>query len=52
MKLSTNVRNGHVVVALCGKLDVTNAADAGAAITGLMARGQSLIIDMWALDFI
>jgi anti-anti-sigma regulatory factor len=33
-------------------LDVTNAADAGAAITDLMARDQSLIIDMSALDFI
>ena len=35
-----------------GELDVTGAADAEAAITAGVAPGQSLIIDMPALDFI
>jgi anti-anti-sigma factor len=52
VELKTSVRGGHVVVALRGDLDITGAADAEAAITGLMARGQSLVIDMSALDFI
>lgn len=51
VNLSTSTRDGHVVVALCGELDVTDPADAEAAITALMARGQSLIIDMSTLDF-
>jgi hypothetical protein len=33
-------------------LNVTGAADAEAAITAVVARGQSLVIDMSALDFI
>ena len=40
------------MVALRGDLDVTGAAEAGAAIAVLVARGQSLIIDMSALDFL
>ena len=51
-ELKTSVRGGHVVVALRGDLDIAGAADAEAAITGLMARGQILIIDLSALDFI
>jgi anti-anti-sigma factor len=38
-------------VALCGDLDFTGAADAEAALAALMARGQSLVIDLPALDF-
>jgi hypothetical protein len=41
VELKTSVRGGHVVVALRGDLDITGAADAEAAITGLMARGQT-----------
>ena len=52
VELSTSARDGHVVVALCGELDVTDAPDAEAAITGLVAPGRSLVIDMAALDFI
>jgi anti-sigma B factor antagonist len=44
--------DSHVVVALRGDLDVTGAADAEAPITALVARGQYLVIDMSALDFI
>jgi anti-sigma B factor antagonist len=50
--LRTSVCEGRVVVALRGDLDVTGAADAEAAISALVARGQSLIIDVSALDFI
>jgi anti-sigma B factor antagonist len=52
VELRTSACDGHIVVALCGDLDVTGAADAEAAITALVARGQSLIIDMSALDLI
>ena len=52
VELETSVRGGRLVVGLRGDLDVTSAADAEAAITALMARGQSLVIDMSALDFI
>jgi anti-anti-sigma factor len=51
VELKTSVRDGRVVVALRGDLDVTGAADADAAIMAQVARGQSLIIDMSALDF-
>jgi anti-anti-sigma factor len=50
--LKSSIRGGRVVVALRGDLDVTGAADAEASITARMARGQSLVIDMSALDFI
>jgi anti-sigma B factor antagonist len=46
------VRDGHVVVALRGELDVTGAADAEAAITALVAPRRCVIIDTSALDFI
>jgi hypothetical protein len=39
---TASVYDGHVVVVLRGDLDVTGVADAEAAITALMARGQSL----------
>ena len=52
VELKTSAYDGHVVVALRGDLDITDAADAEAALTALVARGQSLIIDMSALDFI
>lgn len=53
VELKSSECEGHVVVvALCGELDVTGAADAEAAIMALLARGQCLVIDMSALDFI
>jgi anti-sigma B factor antagonist len=52
VELTTSACDGHLVVALCGELDVTGAADAEAAITALVARGQYLVIDMSALDFL
>ena len=52
VELTTSACDGHLVVALCGDLDVTGAADAEAAITALVARGQYLVIDMSALGFL
>jgi len=51
IELETSARGGHVVVALRGELDVSGAADVEAAITAVVVPGQSLIIDMSALDF-
>jgi anti-sigma B factor antagonist len=51
VELKASVRGGLIVVVLRGDLDVTGAADAEAAIAALVAPGQSLIIDMSALDF-
>jgi anti-sigma B factor antagonist len=51
-ELKTSVRGGCVVVAMRGELDVIGAAEAEAAITARVAQGQSLVIDMSALDFI
>jgi anti-anti-sigma factor len=52
IELNVSVREGVVIVGLRGDLDVTGSADAEAAIMTLVARGQSLIIDMSALGFI
>jgi len=52
VELSTSACDGHVVVAVRGNLDISGAADAGAAITALVVPDCCLIIDMSALDFI
>jgi anti-anti-sigma factor len=52
IELKTTARDGHVVVALRGELDVSGAAGVEAAIAAVMVPGQSLIIDMSALDFL
>jgi hypothetical protein len=41
VELSTSACDGHVVVVLRGDLDITGAADAGAAIT-------TLVTDRWS----
>jgi anti-anti-sigma factor len=51
VELNPSVEDGHVVVALRGDLDVTGTGAAEAAITALVVRGQSLVIDMSGLDF-
>ena len=51
IRLETSARDGHVVVALRGELDVSGAAGVEAAITAEVVPGQSLIIDMSALGF-
>lgn len=52
VEFRSTARDGHAVVALRGELDLTGVAAVETAIMSLMARGQSLIIDMSALDFI
>jgi anti-anti-sigma factor len=51
VELKAGVRDDFVVVVLRWDLDVTGAADAEAAIAALVAPGQTLIIDISALDF-
>ncbi len=51
VELETSARDGHVVMALRGELDVSGAAAVEAAITAVVVPGQSLIIDLAALDF-
>jgi anti-sigma B factor antagonist len=51
VELKASVRDGFVVVVLRGDLDVTGAAGVEAAIAALVAPGQTLIIDISALDF-
>jgi anti-anti-sigma factor len=52
VELKASVRDGLTVVALRGDLDITGAADAEAATAALVASGQTLIIDISALDVI
>ena len=52
VELTTSACDGHLVVALCGELDVIGAADAEAAIPALVAGGQYLVIDMSALGLL
>ena len=52
VELKASVRDGFVVGVMRGDLDVTGAADAQAAIAALAVPGQTLIIDISALDFI
>jgi len=52
VELRTRVCDGHVVVALIGALDTTDAVTAAAAVIALAPRGQELIIDLAALEFI
>jgi hypothetical protein len=52
VELSTSACDGHVVVALSGDRDITDAANARAAIAALVVPGRCLIVDMAALDFI
>jgi siroheme synthase len=43
VELTASVRDGHVVVVLCGDLDVTGAADAEAAITVRTHRHRPIV---------
>jgi anti-sigma B factor antagonist len=52
IELSTSACDGHVVVALRGDLDITGAANAGAAMAALVIPNRCLITDLAALDFI
>jgi anti-sigma B factor antagonist len=50
--LSTRECDGHVVVALCGVLDVADAASVAVALTAAAARERDVIIDLAGLEFI
>jgi anti-sigma B factor antagonist len=50
--LSTSERDGTVVVTLCGKLDIVDAAEVAAALVTAVAREPRVIVDLAGLDFI
>jgi anti-anti-sigma factor len=50
--LSTGEGDSHVVVALRGELDVTDAASVAAVIADAAARHLEIIVDLAGLDFI
>ena len=50
--LSTRECGGHVVVALCGELDLVDAADVAAALAAAVACEPRIIVDLAGLDFI
>jgi anti-anti-sigma factor len=50
--VGTRVCGGHVVVALCGELDVVDAADAAAAVSAVAGGGRRVIVDLSGLVFI
>jgi anti-anti-sigma factor len=52
VELRTRVCGGHVVVALIGVLDTTDAVTLAAAVIALVPGGDELIIDLERLDFI
>ena len=50
--LSTRERDGQVIVALRGALDVADAVSVAAALTAVAARQRDIIIDLTGLEFI
>jgi anti-sigma B factor antagonist len=42
----------HVIVALCGELDMADAAEVAAALTGVAAGRQKTVVDLAGLAFI
>jgi anti-sigma B factor antagonist len=50
--LSTREYKGQVVVALCGELDIADAANVAAALTEIVARRPQIIVDLAGLNFI
>jgi anti-sigma B factor antagonist len=50
--LSTRECGGHVVVALCGELDLADAAEVAAALVAAVAREPGIIVDLAGLEFI
>jgi anti-sigma B factor antagonist len=51
-ELSTREDGGHLIVTLCGELDVVDAASIAAALTAAAARNPRIIIDLAELEFI
>ena len=52
INLSSRECDGRAVVALCGELDVADAASAAAALIAVAARVRELIVDLAGLEFI
>jgi anti-sigma B factor antagonist len=52
VSLSTREYDGHVVVALCGELDVVDVASVMAVLAAAAARDPRIIVDLAALEFI
>jgi anti-sigma B factor antagonist len=50
--LSSRESDGRAVVALCGKLDVADAAGVAAALNAVAVRARELIVDLAGLEFI
>jgi anti-sigma B factor antagonist len=52
LHVSTRVRDGYVVVALRGEVDLANVGDVGAALIAATARAPLIIVDLATLTFI
>ena len=52
MELAARERDGQVVVALRGELDVADAATIVTALMGIAARERQVIVDLEGLEFI
>jgi anti-sigma B factor antagonist len=50
--LSTRRCDSHTVVALCGELDIADAAAVAAALTAIAASEPAIIVDLAGLEFI
>ena len=52
VNMTTRECDGHVVVVLCGELDVADAADIAAALAIVAASAADIIVDLAGLGFI
>jgi anti-sigma B factor antagonist len=52
MDLGSGESGGHAVVALCGELDLMDAAAVAAALKAVAAREPRIIVDLAGLEFI
>jgi anti-sigma B factor antagonist len=54
--ISTNLSmcacDGHVVVTLCGELDLIDAAYVAASLAALVGRRPAIVVDLTGLEFI
>jgi anti-sigma B factor antagonist len=52
VNLTTRECNGHIIVALRGELDITDAASIAAALAAVAVRKPEIIVDLADLEFI
>ena len=52
VELEARVCGGYLVVALCGQLDATDAAEIAAVLTAVAGRGRRVIVDLADLEFV